>query len=286
LQALFRKKYINCGGRLVSVAKPMVMGILNITPDSFFASSRVGSMQELLVQAEEMIKNGASILDVGGQSTRPGAALISAEEELGRVIPAIDILQREFPDALLSIDTFYAKVAQEAVAAGASIINDISAGDADANMFPLLASLKVPYIMMHKQGLPINMQDNPVYKNVLLEIIDYFANKIHQLNGLGVADVIIDPGFGFGKTLSHNYELLQHLDRFKLFELPILVGISRKSMIQKVLNVPASESLNGTSALHMIALERGASILRVHDVKEAVECIKLFESLANHREIH
>ncbi len=286
MQALFRKKYINCGGKLISMEQPRVMGIINITPDSFFESSRVGSTQQLLDQAEEMLKNGASFLDIGGQSTRPGANLISAEEELQRVIPAITSLHKEFPEALLSIDTFYSRVAQEAIDAGACLINDISAGDADEEMFPLLAKLKVPYIMMHKKGMPATMQENPVYSNILLEIIDYFAAKTAQLTALGVADVMIDPGFGFGKTLANNYELLQQLDRFKLFELPVLVGISRKSMIQKVLGVSAADSLNGTSALHMIALDRGASILRVHDVKEAVQCVRLFESLVNIEKIH
>ena len=276
MQALFRKKYINCGGKLISMEQPRVMGIINITPDSFFESSRVGSTQQLLDQAEEMLKNGASFLDIGGQSTRPGANLISAEEELQRVIPAITSLHKEFPEALLSIDTFYSRVAQEAIDAGACLINDISAGDADEEMFPLLAKLKVPYIMMHKKGMPATMQENPVYSTA----------KTAQLTALGVADVMIDPGFGFGKTLANNYELLQQLDRFKLFELPVLVGISRKSMIQKVLGVSAADSLNGTSALHMIALDRGASILRVHDVKEAVQCVRLFESLVNIEKIH
>jgi dihydropteroate synthase len=281
LQALFNKNSINCSGKLISLAEPKVMGILNITPDSFFESSRIGSADNLLAQAEKMIVNGASFLDIGGQSTRPGATLISVEEELERVIPAIALLNNHFPEVILSIDTFYASVAKEAVAAGAKMVNDISAGDIDEEMFPLLGNLCVPYIMMHKKGMPINMQDNPVYADIVLEIVDYFAAKIEKLHALGVADIILDPGFGFGKTLENNYQLLQKLDRFKLFELPLLVGVSRKSMVQKVLNVSALESLNGTTALHMVALERGAKILRVHDVKEAVECLKLFQSLAN-----
>jgi dihydropteroate synthase len=281
LQALFNKNSINCSGKLISLAEPKVMGILNITPDSFFESSRIGSADNLLAQAEKMIVNGASFLDIGGQSTRPGATLISVEEELERVIPAISLLNNHFPEVILSIDTFYASVAMEAVAAGAKMVNDISAGDIDEEMFPLIGNLCVPYIMMHKKGMPINMQDNPVYADIVLEIVDYFAAKIEKLRALGVADIILDPGFGFGKTLENNYQLLQNLDRFKLFELPLLAGVSRKSMVQKVLNVSALESLNGTTALHMIALERGAKILRVHDVKEAVECVKLFQSLAN-----
>lgn len=281
MQALFNKNSINCSGKLISLAEPKVMGILNITPDSFFESSRIGSADNLLAQAEKMIVNGASFLDIGGQSTRPGATLISVEEELERVIPAISLLNNHFPEVILSIDTFYASVAMEAVAAGAKMVNDISAGDIDEEMFPLIGNLCVPYIMMHKKGMPINMQDNPVYADIVLEIVDYFAAKIEKLRALGVADIILDPGFGFGKTLENNYQLLQNLDRFKLFELPLLAGVSRKSMVQKVLNVSALESLNGTTALHMIALERGAKILRVHDVKEAVECVKLFQSLAN-----
>jgi dihydropteroate synthase len=281
LQALLRKNSINCGGSLISLDQPVVMGILNITPDSFFESSRVGSNDQLLVQAEKMLLDGAQILDIGGQSTRPGATLIDWEEERKRVVPAIELLSKHFPEAILSIDTFYAKVAEESVAAGAHIINDISAGEADSEMFPLLQKLQVPYIMMHKKGSISTMQNNPKYGNIVLEIVDYFSKRLAELQALGVADVILDPGFGFGKTLEHNYELLQKLDRLKLFELPILVGVSRKSMIQKVLQTSASDSLNGTSALHMIALERGANILRVHDVKEAVQCVKLFQSLVN-----
>jgi dihydropteroate synthase len=215
---------------------------------------------------------GAYILD----AITPMVTLI-----VERVIPAISLLNNHFPEVILSIDTFYASVAKEAVAAGAKMVNDISAGDIDEEMFPLIGNLCVPYIMMHKKGMPINMQDNPVYADIVLEIVDYFAAKIEKLRALGVADIILDPGFGFGKTLENNYQLLQNLDRFKLFELPLLVGVSRKSMVQKVLNVSALESLNGTTALHMVALERGAKILRVHDVKEAVECVKLFQSLAN-----
>ena len=281
MQAIFNKNYINCGGSLVSLANPKVMGIINITPDSFFAGSRVGLNQELLVQTENMLKAGATFIDIGGQSTRPGATLIGEDEELRRVIPAIELIKQEFPEALISIDTFSAKVAKAAIEAGACIINDISAGDDDPNMFSLLAELRVPYIMMHKKGLPENMQDNPMYQNICLEIIDYFAAKIERLKSLNVPDIILDPGFGFGKTLEHNYELLSKLDRLKLFELPILIGVSRKSMIQKVLNVPASDALNGTTALHMIALKKGAKILRVHDVKEAVECVKLHAQIGN-----
>lgn len=281
MQAIFNKNYINCGGSLVSLANPKVMGIINITPDSFFAGSRVGLNQELLVQTENMLTAGATFLDIGGQSTRPGAILVGEDEELQRVVPAIELIKKEFPEALISIDTFSAKVAKAAIEAGACIINDISAGDDDPNMFSLLAELRVPYIMMHKKGLPENMQDNPMYQNICLEIIDYFAAKIERLKSLNVPDIILDPGFGFGKTLEHNYELLSKLDRLKLFELPILIGVSRKSMIQKVLNVPASDALNGTTALHMIALEKGAKILRVHDVKEAVECVKLHAQIGN-----
>lgn len=281
MQAIFNKNSINCGGTLVSLATPKIMGILNITPDSFYEGSRVGLNQELLVQTENMLTAGATFLDIGGQSTRPGAILVGEDEELQRVVPAIELIKKEFPEALISIDTFSAKVAKAAIEAGACIINDISAGDDDPNMFSLLAELRVPYIMMHKKGLPENMQDNPMYQNICLEIIDYFAAKIERLKSLNVPDIILDPGFGFGKKLEHNYELLSKLDRLKLFELPILIGVSRKSMIQKVLNVPASDALNGTTALHMIALEKGAKILRVHDVKEALECVKLHAQIGN-----
>ncbi|OYU97786.1 MAG: dihydropteroate synthase [Bacteroidetes bacterium B1(2017)] len=255
------------------------MGILNTTPDSFFEGSRIDGPNKLLLKVENMLQSGATFIDIGGQSTRPGALLISAEEELKRVVPAIDEIQKEFPEAIISIDTFYASVAKAAIEAGASIINDISAGDDDPAMFDVLGSLKVPYIMMHKKGLPKSMQENPQYGDLVLEIASYFSKKLEQLRALGIADVILDPGFGFGKNLQHNYQLLNQLNHFKIFELPLLVGVSRKSMIQKVLEVDANAALNGTTAVHMASLMNGATILRAHDVKEAVECVKIYEAM-------
>ena len=255
------------------------MGILNVTPDSFYASSRVQDDKSILMMAENMLKEGASILDVGGQSSRPGAELLSDVEELERVIPAIEIIINEFPDAIISIDTFYARVAKAAIGAGASIINDISAGDDDDQMLESVASLKVPYIIMHKMGLPQVMQENPHYEDVVGSVLNYFTHKVTQLQQLGVPDIIIDPGFGFGKTLENNYQLLTGLDALKIFELPVLVGVSRKSMVQKLLNINTDNALNGTTALHMIALQKGARILRVHDVKEAMECIKIADAI-------
>lgn len=255
------------------------MGILNVTPDSFFESSRVSLEIELLHKAEKMLTDGATLLDIGGQSTRPGAELISPELELQRVIPAIEKLSRAFPEAIISVDTFYGKVAKAAIEAGASIINDISAGDDDPTMFETIVELNVPYIIMHKKGLPTHMQQNPNYENVVQEVLNYFTHKVRALQQAGVKDILIDPGFGFGKTLEHNYSLLAHLDVLKIFELPVLVGVSRKSMVQKLLKVNTQNALNGTTALHMVALQKGAAILRVHDVKEAVECIQIFEAL-------
>lgn len=255
------------------------MGILNITPDSFFGDSRVNAEKNILERAGQMLSEGACILDVGGQSTRPGATRISADEELQRVIPAIRQLVKEFPNAILSVDTFYGSVARAAAGEGVQIINDVSAGEEDPEMFEFLPILKLPYILMHKQGSPEQMQQAPRYNEVTLDIIEYFSYKVAQLRAMGVADIILDPGFGFGKSLSHNYQLMSELDWFKIFELPVLVGISRKSMVQKLLHVTAEEALNGSSALHMVALLKGAKILRVHDVKEAVQCINIYQAL-------
>ena len=257
------------------------MGILNCTPDSFFTDSRVGSDRELLNTAQRMLQQGATFLDVGGQSTRPGAELVGEEEELRRVIPAIKMLLKEFPNALISIDTFYAEVAKQAVESGAVVVNDVSAGGFDPQLFEVVAQLKVPYILMHNKGKVPALPEAPAYKNVVLDIIQFFAEKVRALTELGVADVVLDPGFGFGKSLEQNYALVQQLDHFKILELPILVGVSRKSMIQKVLGVGSDQALNGSSAIHMLALERGASLLRVHDVLEAVECIKIFNFARN-----
>ncbi len=276
MQALLTKNSINCGGQLISLAEPKVMGILNCTPDSFFSESRVGSDRELVNNAKRMLEHGATFIDIGGQSTRPGAEQVSVDEELKRVVPAIKLLLTEFPTALISVDTFYAEVAKQAIDAGAIMVNDVSAGMVDPNMFEEVAKLKVPYVLMHNRGKALANQEAPQYNHLVLDIIQFFAEKVKELTQLGIPDVILDPGFGFGKSLEQNYALLQQLKQFQILELPLLVGVSRKSMVQRVLDVDAINALNGTSAIHMIALERGARILRVHDVKEAVECIKIF----------
>lgn len=273
------KRSLNIKGRLIDLSTPKVMGILNITPDSFYRDSRNATINEAIAKTEQFLKEGAAFIDVGGYSSRPGAKDISTDEELQRVIPIIEVLAKEFPAAVFSVDTFRARVAEEAIEAGAHIVNDISSGDMDEMMFETVASLQVPYMIMHMQGTPQNMHLNPAYGNVTLEVVDYFARKVAELRKLKVHDVIIDPGFGFGKTMSHNYQLLNELEAFKLFKLPVLVGFSRKGMIYKALNITAAESLNGTSVLNTIALQKGAGILRVHDVKEAVECVKLVERM-------
>lgn len=272
----FYTKYtMNCGGRLVSFDKALVMGIINLTPDSFYDKSRKISPDEALKQAEKMIAEKADILDLGAVSTRPGAAEISIDEELYRLLPSLKSIRKSFPDSIISVDTWRSEVAKAAVNEGADIINDISGGTMDAGMFETIAELKVPYILMHIQGTPQTMQKNPTYNDVVNEVIDFLALRIQKLRLLGVADIIVDPGFGFGKTLEHNYALLKHLEQFKILDCPILVGISRKSMITKTLNISAEEALNGTTVLNTIALMKGAKILRVHDVKEAVEAVKL-----------
>jgi dihydropteroate synthase len=271
---------LNCKGRLLSLETPVVMGILNVTPDSFYAASRVQQTDEVLRQAEQMLTEGAAILDVGGMSSRPGAAIISVEEELRRVLPAIAAIVQRFPEAILSIDTVHSEVARQSVAAGAAIINDISAGRLDEKMYATVAELNVPYILMHMQGTPRTMQQEPVYEEVVREVLDFLIAEVGKLRMLGVKDIILDPGFGFGKTLSHNYQLLQHLHVLQILELPILTGISRKSMVYKPFGGSVKDALNATSALHMIALQQGSKILRVHDVKAAVEVIRVWEQLA------
>lgn len=281
MQALLTKNSINCGGYLISLAEPKLMGILNCTPDSFFSDSRVGSDRELLLAAENMLQDGATFLDLGGQSTRPGATQVSVEEELLRVIPAIKAVLRVFPNALISVDTFYAEVAKQAILEGAVMVNDVSAGEEDPQLFELMGKLKVPYVLMHSKGRIPALPGKAIYDNLMLDIIQFFAAKLRMLIDLGLADVILDPGFGFGKSLQQNYALLYQLNQLKILELPVLVGVSRKSMIQKLLGTTAAESLNGTSSLHMLALERGAKILRVHDVKEANHCIQIFNFAKN-----
>lgn len=278
----FQQTTLNCNGRLLDLSRPVVMGILNVTPDSFFDGGAYKSPDVQLRRVEAMLNDGATIIDVGGMSSRPGAPIIEVKEELRRVVPAVTCIVKRFPEAILSVDTIQSKVAREAINAGAAIINDISAGSLDPLMYQAIAELGVPYILMHMQGQPLQMQENPHYENVALEVLDFFIGEIGKLRALKVKDIIVDPGFGFGKTVAHNYELLNNMHTFKMLEVPILAGISRKSMICKVLKVNPSNALNGTTALHMIALQQGARILRVHDVKEARQCIQLFEQLNDH----
>lgn len=275
-----RPRYINAGGRLLDLSVPIVMGIINVTPDSFYEGSRAGSEKEIIDSARSMINDGASIIDVGGCSTRPYAPEVSQEEEEKRVLTAISLIKKEMPDAVISVDTFRSQVALRAVTeAGALIINDISGGDADNEMFGVVRRLNVPYIMMHMQGMPGNMQDNPVYEVVVADILKAFGKKIAILQESGVNDIILDPGFGFGKTIKHNFEILKRFSDFTIAGLPLLAGISRKSMIWKTLGITPDDALNGTSVLNAVALMGGADILRVHDVAEAVQTIKLIEKL-------
>lgn len=272
---------LNCNGQLLDLNTPVVMGIINITPDSFYAKSRAASLDSALSMAEQHLQGGALILDVGGMSSRPGAQVISVEEELERVIPIISGLKKTFPAAIISLDTVWGRVARAGVEAGAGMINDISAGRMDKMLFPTLADLQVPYVLMHMQGEPGNMQQNPTYEDVVQEVFDFFVQRVGELRDLGLKDIVIDPGFGFGKRIEHNYALLKSLQLFQILGLPILVGLSRKSMIYKLLETRAAEALNGTSALHMVALQQGSKILRVHDAREANEVIKLWTQLEN-----
>jgi dihydropteroate synthase len=277
---LEKPRYINAGGKLLDLSIPKVMGILNITPDSFYKGSRYTSDKEILSAVAKMIEDGADILDVGGYSSRPGAKDISQKEEADRVLKAIKIIGREFPEAIISVDTFRSDIAREAIVeCGALIINDISGGELDNKMFSVVEKLNVPYIMMHMKGDPRTMQKDPVYDDIVADLLKWFGDRIFRLQSAGVKDIIVDPGFGFGKTIDHNYDLLRRLGDFSITGLPLLVGVSRKSMIWKTLGVTADEALNGTTALNSIALANGADILRVHDVKEAVEVVKLFMKL-------
>lgn len=265
---------MNCKGNLISLDEPKIMGILNITPDSFYKNSRT-DLTNLIEKAQLMIDEGADFLDVGGFSSRPGAIDIPEDDELRRVIPAIDLLVKKFPDIPISVDTFRSKVAKEAVKAGAALINDITGGDGDKQMFKTIAELKVPYILMHMRGNPQNMQSKAVYSDLLGEIIYYFSKRINELTAHGVNDIILDPGFGFAKTIAQNFYLLDHLHDLSVLKLPVLVGLSRKSLIHKTLNIKPEEALNGTTVLNTIALLNNAKILRVHDVKQAKELINL-----------
>lgn len=273
-------RYINVNGRLMDLSEPQVMGILNVTPDSFYADSRMETEKDIINRLHQITSEGASILDIGAYSSRPDAEHISTEEEMNRLRTGLDLVRKHQPEAVVSVDTFRADVAKMCVEEfGAAMINDISAGQLDAAMFGTIAQLDVPYIMMHMQGTPQNMQMNPHYDHLLKEVFLYFAERVQKLRDLGVKDIIIDPGFGFGKKLEHNYELMNHLDEFQLFELPLLVGISRKSMIYKLLGTTPEEALNGTTVLNTLALMKGANILRVHDVKAAKEAVTLVEKM-------
>lgn len=268
---------INCKGRLVELSEPAVMGILNLTPDSFFDGGKYES--NYLSQVEKILSEGAMFIDIGAMSSRPGSDSISEAEECARLLDPIEAIVKRFPEVIISVDTFRGKVAEEAILRGVSIINDISAGSIDPTVLEVAAKYHVPYVLMHMQGKPLDMQLNPVYENVTAELIQFFAKKMFELRQMGITDIIIDPGFGFGKNLEHNYTLLKELDQFQMLEQPLLVGISRKSIVNKVLNTKAAEALNGTTALHMVALQKGAKILRVHDVKEATQCIQLFKQI-------
>lgn len=266
---------INCKGNLIDLTSPKVMGILNVTPDSFYDGGKYKDENAILRQVDKMIEEGATFIDVGAYSSRPGAAHISEEEELKRIIPVVNLLVKNFPDIILSIDTFRSNVAKATIDSGAALINDISGGNMDAKMFATVADLQVPYLLMHMLGTPQNMQKNPVYEDVTKEIISFFAAQIFKLHQLKLNDVIIDVGFGFGKTLEHNFEILKNLELFKSLDAPILAGVSRKSMLYKTLDISAQEALNATTSANTIALLNGANILRVHDVKEAVEAVKI-----------
>lgn len=275
-----QSKYINVNGFLLDLSSPCVMGILNVTPDSFYAGSRMQTEIDITHRVEQIVGEGAGIIDVGAYSSRSNAENVSPAEEMERLRMGLGILRKVQPDAVVSVDTFRADVARMCVEEyGVAIINDIAAGEMDGDMFRTVADLNVPYIMMHMQGTPQNMQQNPHYDNLLKEVFMYFARKVQQLRDLGVKDIILDPGFGFGKTVEHNYELLAHLEEFRIFELPLLAGVSRKSMIYRLLGTTPQEALNGTTVLDTICLLKGADILRVHDVREAVETVKIVEAM-------
>ena len=275
---------LNCKGRLLVIDEPIVMGIINTTPDSFYAGSRATEIDNVLQKAGEMIKDGAAIIDVGGQSTRPDSKRISANEERDRVLPFIEAIHENFPDIFISIDSFYSSVIREAVHAGASIVNDVSAGTLDPELISTVAFLNVPYVLMHMKGDPQTMQQHAIYENVVLEVFDYLNNKLAELKQAGINDIIIDPGFGFGKTTEHNFQLINNLGFFTELSKPILVGLSRKATVYKTLGISSNEALNGTTVLNTICTLNGASILRVHDVKEAKEVIQLVQVTRKKRE--
>jgi dihydropteroate synthase len=275
------QRTINCNGILLDLEIPRVMGILNVTPDSFYDGGRYQEKESILAQVEKMVTEGADIIDIGGMSSRPGADIIGIDEELKRVIPAVEAVSKRFPETVISIDTIHSKVAVESIGAGAHLVNDISAGKMDDKMYETVARLGIPYILMHMQGRPSDMQEQPVYEDVVQEVLDFFIQETGQLRALGVKDVILDPGFGFGKSVDHNYQLLKKMEAFQILDCPVLTGVSRKSMINKVLNISPREALNGTTALHMVALMNGSQLLRVHDVKEAKQTVRLWQALYN-----
>ncbi len=270
---------INCNGKLIDLSSPKVMGILNVTPNSFFDGGKHSDEKAILTQVEKMLLEGATFIDIGGYSSKPSAEFVLEDEELQRLLPVVQKVVQEFPDAIISIDTFRSKVAKETIEIGAAIINDISAGNLDDKMFQTIAQLQVPYIMMHMKGTPQNMQTLAQYENIVKEMVFYFSEKVAHARSLGINDLIIDPGFGFAKTVEQNFEVLSKLELFQMLELPLLTGVSRKSMIYKTLETTAEFALNGTTSLNTISLLKGAKILRVHDVKEAVECVKLYNQL-------
>lgn len=272
-------KTINCKGKLIDLTTPKIMGIVNRTPDSFYDGGQLKSDKDVLLQVESMLKEGATFLDIGGYSSRPDATEVPEDEELQRVVSTVSVILKKFPKTLISIDTFRSRVAEEAISCGAAIINDISAGVLDAKMLGIVSKHQVPYVMMHMRGTPKTMQQHTEYNNLTQDVFDYFSERIAEARSHKINDLIIDPGFGFAKTQQQNYRLFDDLEYFKTFDLPLLVGISRKSMIYKLLGTNPQEALNGTTALHAIALLKGAAILRVHDVKEAEECIKLVRAL-------
>lgn len=270
---------INCKGKLIDLSVPKVMGILNVTPNSFFDGGKYDNEKKLLLQVEKMLSEGANFIDIGSYSSKPNAEFVSEQEEITRIVPAVESILKNFPETILSVDTFRAKVAATCIESGAALINDISAGNLDEKMFETIADYKVPYIMMHMRGTPNTMQKQTTYQDITKEILFYFSEKVKKARSLGITDLIVDPGFGFAKSLDQNYELMQKLDLFSILELPLLVGVSRKSMIYNYLNTSTQEALNGTTVLNTIALTKGAQILRVHDVKEAVECVSLFQKM-------
>lgn len=273
--------YINCKGQLIDLDRPRVMGILNLTPDSFYDGGKYKSSSEILRKVEKMLNEGATFIDIGAYSSRPGAVHISQDEELKRLLPVLQLVINDFPDALISIDTFRSHVASEALLSGACMINDISAGSLDQDMFSIIAKHQVPYIIMHMVGTPQTMQQNVHYENLIKDIIFYFSQKVFELRKLGVNDIILDPGFGFSKTLDQNFELLQKLELFSGMGLPVLAGLSRKSMLYKLFDLDANRALNATTSANTIALLKGANILRVHDVQEAIETVGIFEKMTN-----